>query len=643
MLQEYKQKCKEVVDSFLKNATRFDFGEYTIDDYNEFVCAFKIKIINELDVESSHKTLKGLHKGGDNDFFSKDEQTLKEKIRACFVIEINDINNLNLLKSLIENGGFATFKKDENIKEVESKFYYSYICGNCGGKGEVTCHRCNGKGKVNCYYCGGSGKASCSHCGGSGRENCSSCFGTGAQQKVDSNGSYSQTCWRCSGIGRQSCSSCSGRGKVTCSSCSGGGKEVCDICSGSGKVTCKICDGEGCLTDVYTIFLYTKPDYDLILQKNTKDFITEALQKTLIYNMDKFGELKRLSLKSDEEKRQIEEIYDVNVPFATFKIQLNESESNFILYGKNTQIFDAGGVLDKVLQADLEKLVKGTKLSFLNPFAPFVLAFAIKLFLKSEKNIELLMNDGLHKGKTLQEALDTLEPSDNADDTLENRVNKCYELLGRTFSKEYIQTTLQTLKNASSRINFVSKANWFLLAFFLSAFLVIVGRIGIFFSNKKEFTFKQGEILYLNPSIKNAKEVFDFGNFWELICFMPFISILIVFICVIGFGLLCNKIYWRLVGGKVLSLWINLFYGRYKPFFLAKSICGYLALCLFFYLCPIYFENGKLYGFLSKEKSLEIFNTTKAIFEFVGTTISKVFDFVFTIVGSIWQFFIGLF
>lgn len=621
MLQDYKQNCTNVVDVFLKNATRFDFGGYEITDYNEFLYSFEIKIVNTLDIGSAYKTFKGLHKGESKDFFFTDEESLREKISAYFRAELNDSQNLDLLKNRIQDSGFAAFKKDENIKEIEPKFYYSHLCGNCNGEGEVVCH-----------HCGGAGKVSCHSCSGSGRKTCPSCSGSGSQQVFINGESRLRACYTCGGSGKNSCSDCQGSGK-----------NICNVCRGSGRVLCEICGGEGRLTDIYTIFLYTKPDYTLILQENTQDFIKEALQKTLLYNMDSFGTTKQLTLTSDENTRQVKEIYECVVPFATFTIRLNGGESNFVLYGQNTQIFDAGGILDKILRADLNKLVKSAQFTFANPFAPFVFAIPLKMFLKSEKNMDIIAHDALHKGKTLQEALDNLEPSNNPHDTLDNRVNKCYELLGRTFSKDYIQTTLQTLSKAVSRINFVSKVNWFVLAFFLSAFMVIFGRIATFYSSQKSFTFKQDDILYLNPSIYNAKGLFDFSNFWDLIAFMPFVAIIFIFICIVGIGAVCNKIYWRFVGGKIFSFWILIFCGPYRALFLAKSLCGYFALCLFFYLCPIYFKNEKLYGIFTKEETLQIYNATKIMFEVIGIHLAKFFTLVFEGVSSLWQFLIGLF
>ncbi|WP_299383592.1 primase-helicase zinc-binding domain-containing protein [Helicobacter sp. UBA3407] len=621
MTQDYKQSCKSVVDEFLKNATRFDFSEYEILDYNEFLYSFKIKVINELDIESKYKILTGLHKGNSGDFFFTDEESLRNKMSIYLKAEINDSKNLDLLKSLIQDGGFATFKKDKNIREIEPKFYYSHICKECDGDGEVVCDNCGGGGKVSCHSCSGSGKKTCNSCNGSGRTR----FVFNGESRI------------------VSCNACGGSGKNRCSDCQGSGKNICNVCRGSGDVICEICDGEGHLTDVYTIFLYAKPDYTLILQENTQNFIKEALQKTLLYNMDSFGSIKRLTLTSDERTKQIKEVYESAVPFATFSIRLNDSENNFILYGRDAEIFDAGGILDKILQADLNRLVKSAQFTFANPFAPFVFAIPLKMFLKSEKNMDIISHDALHRGKTLQEALDNLEPSDNPHDTLDNRVNKCYELLGRTFSKDYIQTTLQTLPKAISRINRISQVNWFVLAFFVSVFMVILNRVGIFYSSQKSFTFKDGNILYLNPSIYNANGLFDLNNFINLIAFMPFIWIIFIFVCILGIGIGCNKLYWKFIGSKIFHSWILVFCPRHRNLLLVKSLCGYFALCLFFYLCPMYFKNEKLYGIFAKEETLQIYNATKIMFEVIGVHLAKFFALVFEGVSSLWQFLIGLF
>ncbi len=108
MTQDYKQSCKSVVDEFLKNATRFDFSEYEILDYNEFLYSFKIKVINELDIESKYKILTGLHKGNSGDFFFTDEESLRNKMSIYLKAEINDSKNLDLLASITRITSFFT-------------------------------------------------------------------------------------------------------------------------------------------------------------------------------------------------------------------------------------------------------------------------------------------------------------------------------------------------------------------------------------------------------------------------------------------------------------------------------------------------------------------------------------------------------
>lgn len=84
--------------------------------------SFKIKVINELDIESKYKILTGLHKGNSGDFFFTDEESLRNKMSIYLKAEINDSKNLDLLKSLIQDGGFATFKKIKTLEKLSRSF-----------------------------------------------------------------------------------------------------------------------------------------------------------------------------------------------------------------------------------------------------------------------------------------------------------------------------------------------------------------------------------------------------------------------------------------------------------------------------------------------------------------------------------------
>ncbi|WP_416863082.1 hypothetical protein, partial [Helicobacter ganmani] len=116
-----------------------------------------------------------------------------------------------------------------------------------------------------------------------------------------------------------------------------------------------------------------------------------------------------------------------------------------------------------------------------------------------------------------------------------------------------------------------------------------------------------------------------------------------IFVCILGIGIGCNKLYWKFIGGKIFHSWILVFCPRHRNLLLAKSLCGYFALCLFFYLCPMYFKNEKLYGIFAKEETLQIYNAIKIMFEVIGVHLAKFFALVFEGVSSLWQFLIGLF
>lgn len=337
------------------------------------------------------------------------------------------------------------------------------------------------------------------------------------------------------------------------------------------------------------------PCYKIIFLEAVEEKIAHALEKTLIYNLANYRELKHLG--SDLKTNGMVEMYAAKVPFAKIVSVFKGDSFSWLLYGKDIEIFDTGNILDRLLEQDWQDLQNKAKNCFYNPFIALTSRKTLKTFMKSEINQSLFKIDCECKNKDINESLKNKEASKKNLD-IKNRVKRNRELLNRALSYEYIQVSLLSMSKITKAICLFSNLKWFLFSFIVCLSIRILLIFDAYFSAKKPFiAYRDSEIKYLNLSYHNTKSFFDFGIYWDILSFeirFIFWFVLLFAVCAI----LYRMLYFRLID-KYLSKWVAA-YEINSSKFLAYHICGILLIALFLYYVPIYIDKSQLvYGIIS--------------------------------------------
>lgn len=262
-----------------------------------------------------------------------------------------------MLKSIADNG-YGLYPSKETIRYGDT-ILYEHNCNTCKGKGEIKCQKC-ANGKVKCNACK------------NGRK----------ERRELRNGK--------SRIFYETCSKCKGTGKLECSNC-----------KGSSYIKCKDCNGTGILTNITKILIQTDPTYALIYPSQTNEKIKLAIEE-FCDNQKKYERIKyiahcfRLDIKTHTEQRKIKEIYKAEIPFAEFDISFNDATFALFIYGyeANLQVFESGGIVDKLLKKDLNDLIAISKQSsFANTGILAKSQKIVAIFIESKINQQILMQE----------------------------------------------------------------------------------------------------------------------------------------------------------------------------------------------------------------------------------------------------------
>lgn len=561
MLTNYKERSLTFINEWLEKSTRFDDSGMQIKEYEDFIFEFEVDVTYMYKANYEVVQQAGIIKPAQKDVLKESADSFALEIQNTLAFEDENPENAKLLESLITQNPYGFFTQETRLKTNESKIFYTYKCPDCHN-GKVTCGSCSGRGKVRCSSCGGAGSHQKSQ------------IVTGFDGKPTTR-----------------------HYKETCSWCWGSGKVKCSSCGGSGEVNCSTCKGTSFLTEICTVFVNFTPNYELVvLKEDTEEKIIYALEKALLYNLEKYGEIKLL--KRELKENGIYEKYNAKVPFARITSVLKDEEVPWLVYGKEIEIFDAGGVLDLLLEQDLLNLETKSKKCLLNPFIALTSRKTLKTFLSSEINEELLKVDAKYRGKSLSQALENKsETTQNL--KFEERVLRDKELLNRAFSDDYIDKTLRSMDKITSAICFFSNLKWFFFSFVLILCMKIIDVLDIYLSSKKPFiAHKEAGVSYLNLSHHNTQSFFDFGVYWDVLSFDIFLMFLFMIFAVLATTY--RYIYFRLIN-KSLATWtraytINAFRVIAYPFF------GVLCIALFFYIAPVSIDANKLvYGLIPLE------------------------------------------
>jgi hypothetical protein len=416
MDNQYHEKCRHVVEKFIEGKTRFDLKSPVLSDFKAFDFQFAVEISCALDADWSCKTFVGeCVKGQSIGHYEK--QDCEKALQRVTLEELDNSEILTLLKQTQQAKAYYYSSEKFMLKNNAKQVSHVHECPDCNGYGAVTCPSCNGAGCVICSSCEGSGEDAYTFTG-----DILHCF-------------Y-----------------CKGR-KTIC----------CTTCSGEGRVRCKTCKGKQSFTDVYTLSVYATPTHRIVFPEgNVADYIVQAVDKATKSSLTLagYGELSRIKLVENPKKRAVIDIYNAKVPFARFSTPSVKNTFNWVIFGKEPEIFDSGNILDFFLRDDLEALKKSAKMS-----SPSVIT-SISNFMKSKSNQEILDWDG----RTVQS---------NNKINLDVRAEKIREHMGKSFSLEYIKDSLAAMEKRVRSICIHSNLKWYvflsLLSFFITWGAPVVG------------------------------------------------------------------------------------------------------------------------------------------------------------------------
>lgn len=548
-LARFADACKSAAAEYIERATRFGVSDLHALRESPAERRCTIKIRHALEVASEVKDYQGNLKPGDGDFSSADWAWYQEQVKEQAQAELRRPETLDSLAHAVRTQAYATIATKTCIRTHPRRLFHTYTCNGCHGSGYVRCDGCGGAGKVRCGPCYGSGRVNCSTCGGSGQV-------SEVRQVRDYNG-YSRT-----EMQRRLCYSCSG-GTISCYRCSGSGKNRCSTCGGSGVLTCGTCAGHGYLTRITTTQTYTVPHFSGIYPEHTPNYVHAALCKAGFANLEQHGAIKLHEANVIRDQAAVEFSYHCTMPFCELSIEVQGHKSEWVLYGNSPRIFDAGGVLEVLLQEDFDRLAALTKSK--SRWLPWFHRSARKIvapFMESEVHQEIV--DASRQGM--------------ASKAIAERVN-------RSVSESYIQAALLHLATTVRIAAYWSRIKWVTALAMLSVPFVVAVQ-AFLQRSQQHLMFSGDQRLFLFPSSST-------GISWEA-------GVITVPFTLLGWVVAkwISKRWIKRAGGSRAVQWAggqNLLVGKWTG--VAAIVAGVAMAGSFFSKWPIWIDRGgRAYG-----------------------------------------------
>lgn len=474
MLSNYKQDSINTINKWLNEQTRFKNNILDIQSYEDFIFYFKVNVTYQ--IVASHITMSypgersiGFYCSGYADFCYQ--------IKQSEMLEVQNLNTLDQLYNMVKNNKYGFIKDTLKLKNGES-FYYTTSCTSCHN-GVTTCFSCGGRGRDMCNFCSGLGNLH--------KTRVATAFDGSSY-----NESYMERCVYCHGSGYNECSRCHGRGEVTCN----------------------ICNGSGVTTEVGSISVYAVATWKMSLHDGVSSDISSALQRIILADLEKYGETILLESSADS---SVYEEYHASVPFARILTNFEGNEIKWVVFGKNMQISDAGGILDLLLEDDLTTLADRARFCYFKPFIAISSKNAIINFMQNNIFETLFKKDSIYGNLSLKSVLnggfETRPKVKFKDIHITQRAQRDFEILNNAISLEFIITSLKSMYKLTRAICFYSQIKWFLFFLFL-AFGFCVYNVSHNFATAKNdnkmgsiYTYKQDDVTYLNKSYLNIFDI----------------------------------------------------------------------------------------------------------------------------------------
>ncbi|MWV61594.1 hypothetical protein DCO58_08730 [Helicobacter saguini] len=587
MLDNYKQDSINTINKWLNEQTRFKNNVLEIEDYKDFIFHFKVYVTYQIVADHITMSYPGERSSG---IYCSGYADFCYQIKQSEMLEVKNRNTLDKLYNMVQNNKYGFIKNTLKLKSGES-FYYTSPCTSCHN-GITTCFSCGGRGRDMCNFCSGLGNLH--------KTRQATAFDGSSYTE-----SYMERCVHCHGSGYNECSSCHGRGEVTCSTCGGSGVK----------------------TEVASISVYAVARWEMTLHDGVDSDVESALKRVILADLERYGETNLLESSADS---SVYEEYHASVPFAKILTNFNGNEIKWIVFGKNLQISDAGGVLDLLLEGDLINLAKNARLCYFKPFIAISSKNAIINFMQNSIFETLFKKDSIYGNMSLKSVLngnvETRPKIKFKDAHITERAERDCEILNNAISYEFVKTALDSMYKLTKTICFYSNIKWFLFFLFIAFGVFMYDKLHNFAIAKNTknmsniYTYKKDDVTYLNKSYlnifdvdskkdsKNTKDSRDItrlnslkdfslgillGNMWDALSFHS------ILIFVLGaFVAYFYRKFWFKFRAANLDVWLHRYDINKSRYFLFLFF-GALIIGLVFYFFPIFItENNYVYGIL---------------------------------------------
>jgi hypothetical protein len=372
----YTESCRKAIVDYLQRSTRFGGSDAQFGSMQPALRHLRLKVQHKLDVRSETQDVLGRAQPGSADASFGDAELYNQAIAEQVREETRRTETATGLINAVQQTVFAAIAKPTRLRTHPRGLFHTRKCFHCDGKGDLQCPVCKGTRTVMCGVCRGWGWYACSLCKN----------GTISELKFDGQPGQPVSRWE-----SRPCNSCN-RGQITCS-CRGGYID-CGNCRATGRVQCGECQGAGCFTRITRTSTYTTPSFSASYPEGTPVYVMGAVEKKPLADL---GQVGRIELSQHNLLRNdlVDFTYDGSISFCEASLTILSHDSRWIVFGTPARVFDAGGSLETLLQADADALGALNSGSARRlPTFPARAAAAIRPFMMSEINQQMADADG---------------------------------------------------------------------------------------------------------------------------------------------------------------------------------------------------------------------------------------------------------
>jgi hypothetical protein len=326
---EYSQAARLAVEKYIRDATRHETSDVRFSGDAKLDVEVVIDVSHRLFCRVDTQTEKGNIAPGFLDLIANSEDEQTKNCKEIGTLALREFNVEGALQADIRTQKYGHYKDDAYLGDYRKKSFFNYACHTCRGVGEVTCRSC-----------GGDGRDSCGNCGGFG--------------------STTETVWSTDSRGH----STSSMESHICMSCGGSGHRNCSPCGGRGTVTCGTCGGLKSMTEIATQQYFVHSDYtcmSIYPKRQETEFAINQRVSHLAILGDAHGVVESRDLSVISLERTVNERAVITVPFYVARVHIPNFDSKVTVFGGHHVLADVGGVVQKIVQADLHELNRSIK------------------------------------------------------------------------------------------------------------------------------------------------------------------------------------------------------------------------------------------------------------------------------------------